>query len=137
LWEIVGHQAKLANFQLFGPFTNLTQIAASRWDSVLSPVRPPVSPPGHVSLSASAFSSLLDSGFDCRFRRDPPVVTGLKAWLSRTISTKLDDALEEWQVKANTILHEHAESAEGRARRARAKRKNRIGHSTNIVKGGE
>ena len=104
---------------------------------ILSPVRLPVSPPGHVSLSASAFSSLLDSGFDCRFRRDPPVVTGLKAWLSRTISTKLDDALEEWQVKANTILHEHAESAEGRARRARAKRKNRIGHSTNIVKGGE
>jgi len=90
-----------------------------------------------VSLSASAFSSLLDSGFDCRFRRDPPVVTRLKAWLSRTISTKLDDALEEWQVKANTILHEHAKSAEGRARRARAKRKNRIGHSTNIVKGGE
>jgi len=93
-----------------------------------------------VSLSASAFSSLLDSGFDCRFRRDPPVVTGLKAWLSRTISTKLDDALEEWQVKANTILHEHAESAEGRARNGKIELgilqiSSKVANSTSVLRG--
>lgn len=47
-------------------------------------------------------------------------LAGLKAWLSRTIATKLDEALAEWNVKANELLSEAAGTAESRARLAEA-----------------
>jgi hypothetical protein len=43
-------------------------------------------------------------------------LAGLKAWLSRTISTKINEALSEWQIKANRLLSDAAGDAESRAR---------------------